>query len=462
MKTLLQRLSYVATFDDARHELTDADIMIDDNQIIEVGANLNPAGMDRVIDGRGLIALPGLINAHQHLYQVSMRTMPELERSGFREFLVALLRVTAQRWQAGRFGADDVYAFARAGLVESVLGGVTTVADQHNLFPGAEPEPYVEATIRAAGEVGVRLHACRGTATLSRRYGGMIDDAMTEEVPDVIRRCRDLIEQHHDPHPRAMVRIALAPAGVSADRPELFEAFAGLATEYPRVRLHTHLHHQLDTQIAQQMYGTSPWRILRERGFANEQMWAAHVVTAPPEEIPEFAEAGIAIATIPAVDLKLGWGLAPVREYLEAGIPVGAGTSGSMVNDGANLLGDLRVAALAHRTASPDPQRWLAARELLWMATRGSATCLGRDDLGALAPGMSADIACWDLRRVDRFGITDPVAALLLTGVSDVASLVMVNGRVVVQGGRTQLVDEAETAARARQAVMDPLPAPRL
>ncbi|HET8657738.1 MAG TPA: amidohydrolase family protein [Micromonosporaceae bacterium] len=453
VRILLQRLSHIATFDDARRELTDADILVEDACITEVGQGLRPTAVDEVIDGRGLLALPGLVNAHQHLYQMSMRTLPELERSGFVEFLTALLRVTGERWRAGRFGAKEVYAFSRAALVESVLGGVTTVADQQNIFPGAEPEPYMEAAIRAARDVGVRLHACRGTATLGRRYGGMIDDAMSEEVPDAVRRCRDLIDAYHDPHPQAMVRVALAPAGVSADRLEIFDAFAALAAEVPQVRLHTHLHHGLDTQVAQARYRTSPWQVLRERGFASDRMWAAHVVTGPRAEIPEYAEAGIGVATTPAVDLKLGWGLAPVRDLLDAGVSVGAATSGSMVNDGGNLLGDLRVGALAHRLASPDPQRWLSARELLGMATRGSAACLGRDDLGAIAPGRSADIACWDLRGVDRAGVTDPVAALLFTGLSTIASLVLVNGRVVVRDGRHQLVDEVETAALVREAL---------
>lgn len=458
MRILLRQLSRIATFDDERRELTDADILIEDGRIAQIGQGLSPTAADEVIDGRGLLALPGLVNAHQHLYQTSMRTLPELERSGFAEFMAAQLRVVGERWRAGRFGPKEVYAFSRAALVESALGGVTTVADQQNVLPAAGPEPYVEAAIRAAGDVGVRLHACRGTATLGRRYGGTIDDAMSEEVLDAVRRGRELIEAYHDPNPQAMVRVALAPTGVSADRPEVFTAFAELAAEFPGVRLHTHLHYGQDTQAAPVRYGASPWRVLRERGFAGDRMWAAHMATAPQAEIPEYAHAGIGIAVTPAVDLKLGLGLAPVREFLDAGIPVGVATSGSMVNDGANLLGDLRVAALAYRMAGPDPRRWPSARELLWMATRGSAACLGRDDLGAIAPGRSADIACWDLRGVDRAGVTDPVAALLFTGLSTVASLVLVNGRVVVRGGRAQLVDEVETVALFREALsLEPL-----
>jgi 8-oxoguanine deaminase len=165
-------------------------------------------------------------------------------------------------------------------------------------------------------------------------------------------------------------------------------------------------------------------------------------------------QAGIAIAHIPAADLKLGWGLAPVRSWLDAGIPVGAGTTGSMPNDGGDLLGDLRVAALAHRAVQrTDPELWPSARELLGMATRGSAACLGRDDLGALVPGMAADIACWDLTGVDRIGVHDPVAGLLFTGLSHVARLVLVNGEVIVEGGRPTRVDPDEVARQAREQI---------
>jgi cytosine/adenosine deaminase-related metal-dependent hydrolase len=240
---------------------------------------------------------------------------------------------------------------------------------------------------------------------------------------------------------------------VVSDVPEVFREFADLAAHHPGVRLHTHLHHHEDTRFAQARYATSPWRILADNGFAGPNVWMAHVTTPPAEEIREYAAAGIGIAHIPAADLKLGWGLAPLRRYLEAGIPVGIGTTGSMTNDGAGLLGDLRVAALAHRALRTPPGEWPSARELLAAATRGSAACLGRDDLGSLAEGMAADIACWDLDAVDRAGVHDPVAALIFTGLSTRARLVLVNGSVVVEDGLPTRVDP-QRAARDVRAVL--------
>jgi cytosine/adenosine deaminase-related metal-dependent hydrolase len=163
-----------------------------------------------------------------------------------------------------------------------------------------------------------------------------------------------------------------------------------------------------------------------------------------------MAAVGVAVAHLPAPDLRMGWGAAPVRAQLDAGITLGFGTTGSASNDGSDLLGDLRIAALAHRSGEPDPDRWLSARELLRMATRGSAACLGRDDLGAIAPGRRADLAGWDLRTVDRVGVHDPLIGLVLTGLSSHASLVVVEGEVLVERGRPTRLDPAAVAARAR------------
>ena len=453
MRTILKNLSYIATFDGRDAELRDADIAVDGRRIDQIGAGLRTHDADRVIDGGGLLAIPGLINAHQHLYQASLRTIPRLERSGMPAFLTVQNTVALDRWRAGRLGAREQRAIARAALTESVLGGITTVADQHLFFPGKQPEPYVEQTIAAASEVGVRLHACRGTITFSRAQGGMVSDEQAEPIEAIVGHCRELIAKYHDPEPFAMVRVALAPSGVVSDIPPLLDALAELAAEHDTVRLHTHLHHYEDTRLANKLFGKSPWRILQEHRFANDKLWVAHCPSAPAAEISEYVEAGIAIAHIPAADLKLGWGLAPIRPWLDAGIPVGVGTTGSMTNDAGNLLGDLRVAALAHRAVEEDPQRWPSARELLAMATRGSAACLGRDDLGVLAPGMAADIACWDLTGVDRVGINDPVAALLFTGLSQTARLVLVNGEIVVEGGRPARADPAEVARQARDRI---------
>jgi cytosine/adenosine deaminase-related metal-dependent hydrolase len=190
--------------------------------------------------------------------------------------------------------------------------------------------------------------------------------------------------------------------------------------------------------------------VLVDNGWATPRAWLAHMNDPPPHEIPEFAAAGVGVVHLVAPDLRMGWGCAPLRDYLDAGCRVGFGTTGSASNDGANLLGDLRVAALVHRQ-DPDPMRWPTVHELLRLATRGSADCLGRPALGRLEPGALADVAAWDLGTVDRVGIDDAVAGLVLTGLSDRANFVAVGGEVLVRDGRCTAIDERAVAADARR-----------
>jgi cytosine/adenosine deaminase-related metal-dependent hydrolase len=405
-----------------------------------------------VVDGRGLVVLPGLVNAHQHLYQGALRAIPELERALIGPWLGGLGAIVRSWYEADRFSPEAVGAIAQAVLTESLLGGVTTVADQHYFHPAGPTLRYVEATIEAAAAVGVRLHACRGTLTAGP------DPAVVQTVDEVVRHCDELARLYHDPTEGSRVQVAFAPCGVHVDELALFDELAALALDHLGVRLHTHLYEKVDTDAARERYDATPWELLAAHGWAGPRTWLAHVVDPPVHEIAEMADAGVAVAHLIAPDLRMGWGLAPLRGFLDAGVTVGFGTTGSASNDGANLLGDLRVAALAHRSADPDdPSRWPSARELLRAATRGSAECLGRVDLGVLAAGRQADLAAWDLHQVDRIGVHDPLAGLVLTGLSSRASLVAVAGEILVEHGEAQRIDVASIAARARAAI-PPLP----
>jgi cytosine/adenosine deaminase-related metal-dependent hydrolase len=448
---LLKNCSHIATFDAEERELVDADIAVVDRRITAVGPGLEPPAGAEVVDARGWIVLPGMVNAHQHLYQIGLRALPELERAPILPWLRGVTNRCLSWWRDDRLTPETVGALAAAGMVESLLGGTTTVADQHYFFPGPGPSiGYIEATIEAAHEVGIRLNAGRGTITLGVRQGGTAADIVTQSVDEVLRHSQALIDAHHDPAELAAVRIDLAPCGVHVDRPELFREFAALAGEHPGVGLHTHLYEVVDTGFAAAHYGRTPWEILVDNGWAVPHAWLAHVNDPPAHELAEFAAAGVGIAHLTAPDLKMGWGRAPLRDLLDAGCRVGFGTTGSSSNDGGNMLGDLRLAALVHRD-DPDPARWPTSRELLRMATRGSAEIVGRPELGRIEAGAGADLACWDLTTVDRVGIGDPMAGLIHTGLSDRATFVTVGGRVVVRDGRCTTVDERAVAERANR-----------
>jgi cytosine/adenosine deaminase-related metal-dependent hydrolase len=446
---VLRRARHVVTPDGV---MRDVDIVCDDGWITAVDADADlPAGAT-VVDASRWIVTPGLINAHQHLYQVALRAIAELERSLIGPWLGGLGARCIAWDEQGRLTPDGIGAIAAAGLAESLLGGVTTVADQHYLHPNGPTRPFIEATIAAAQRLGARIHATRGALTQGRDQGAGADPRLVQDVDEVLRHSAALIAAHHDPAPGSFVRIDLAPCGVHTDPPALFEAFAALASDHDGVRLHTHCYEVVDTEFCRERYGITPWEFLVRHGWAQPRTWLAHMVDVPVDELPAIADAGVGIAHLVAPDLRMGWGTAPVRAMLDAGVTLGFGTTGSASNDGANLLGDLRVAALVHRIGE-DPARWLSARELLDAATRGSAGCLGRPELGRIEIGAAADLAAWDVDSVDRVGVDDPIVGLLLCGLSDRASFVAVGGRVVVEHGRLVTADEDELAARAREAL---------
>lgn len=442
MRTLLRKLGYVVTFDDDERELEDADILVDGAAVAAVGRDLPTDNVDQVVEGRGLIAVPGLINSHNHLWEGGLRCLPEIERAHLVKWRTTMGRYAMDAWRSGRFTPNAVATIGRAVLLESLLGGVTTVADQYYHFPGDEPQPFVEATAAAALEVGGRLQICRGSMTLGRSGGSAVDDDLVQTIDEVLRHCSELIETHHDPKPFARIRVAVAPCGLHADHPDVFRPTAELALDHPGVTLHTHLYCKADAELAQQLWGKTPWEIISQRGWANDRVWLAHVVDPPTHEIGEFAAAGVKVSHSPACDSRMGYGLSPIRDFLDAGVTVGISTSGSGSNDGANVLADLRVGVVGHRNLIADPEDWPPIRRWLRMATRGSAECMGRTDLGVIAPAYAADISCWRMEGVDRIGIHDPVAGLVMTGLSNRADLVMVNGEIAVRDGRATLVDE--------------------
>ena len=239
-RLIVRDIDHLATFDSEGTEHVDCDLVAVDGVITAVGpgvaTGLDAGPDDHVVDGRGLVVLPGLVNAHQHLYQGAFRAVPELERIEILPWLAGLGARVRSQFAAGTFGPDAVGAVATAVLTESLLGGQTTVADQHYFHPAGATLPFVEATIAAAEALGVRLTAARGTLTLGP------EPSVLQDVDEVVRHCAELIATHHDPEPFAMTRVALAPCGVHADRPELFEELAALAADHANLRLHTHLY----------------------------------------------------------------------------------------------------------------------------------------------------------------------------------------------------------------------------
>jgi len=347
--------------------------------------------------------------------------------------------------------AAAVTAAARVGLGELLLTGCTTTTDHLYLFPKGQ-ERFIDAEIDAARELGIRFHPTRGSMSRGKSQGGLPPDVVCQDEETILADSRRLIREYHDPRPRAMLRIALAPCAPFSVSEDLMRRTAELAREHG-LRLHTHLAETKDEEVyCQQVYGCRPVEFLRRLGWLGSDVWLAHCVHLSSEEIRLFGETGTGVAHCPTSNFRLGSGIAPVREMLDAGVPVGLGVDGSASNDSSNMLAEARQALLAHRQGR-EPERWLTADDVFWLATRGGARCLGRDDIGSLEPGKAADLVLVDTRRLSYAGAgSDPFAALVFSPWPEPVDTVMVNGRIVVEGGELKGVDVPQLVERAEQA----------
>jgi 8-oxoguanine deaminase len=444
MKTLIHDARCVFPMDDARTRLPNGYVLVEDDRIVAVGSGPAPAdtGADRRIDARGKVVLPGLVNTHHHLPQTLTRNVRSVQEAPLFRWLTELYLV----WRHA--DADAVDAAARVGLGELLLTGCTTTTDHLYLFPRGQ-ERLIDVEIAAARDLGIRFQPTRGSMSRGQSQGGLPPDDTVQDEDTILADCKRLVREYHDPRPRAMTRIALAPCSPFSVTDDLMRRTVDLARA-EGVRLHTHLAETLDENAyCLEMYGCRPAEYLRRLGWLGRDVWLAHCVHLDDDEVRLFGETGTGVAHCPSSNFRLGSGIAPVRKMLDAGVPVGLGVDGSASNDTSNMLAEARQALLAHRLGA-NPDAWVTAEEALWMATRGGALCLGRDDIGSLEPGQAADLILVDQRRLSYAGAgDDPLAALVFSPWPEPVDTVMVNGRIVVEGGELRGVDVPALVERA-------------
>lgn len=444
MRTLIYNTRLVVPMDDRRSRIPNGYVLVKDHQIERVGAGAAPTDVkiERFVDARGKIALPGFVNTHHHLPQTLTRNVPRVQEAPLFRWLVELYEV----WR----GIDTaaVEAAAQVGLGELLLTGCTTTTDHLYLFPRGQYR-LIDAEIEAARGMGIRFHPTRGSMSRGRSQGGLPPDDVVQDERAILEDSQRLIHDYHDPRPGAMVRIALAPCSPFSVTEDLMRRTAELARE-KGVRLHTHLAETKDEETyCLQNYGVRPVEYLRRNAWLGPDVWLAHCVHLSRPEIALLGETGTAVAHCPSSNFRLGSGIAPVRDMLAAGVPVGLGVDGSASNDSSNLMAEVRQAMLAHRLDA-DTSRWVTAEDALWMATRGGARCLGRDDIGSLEAGKAADLVLIDTRRLSYAGASsDPVAALVFSPFPEPVDTVMVDGRVVVENGELVGVDVPALVERA-------------
>ena len=470
MPTLLIRhADCVATFDDPNptraRELRQASVFIRDHRIEAIGPAAElPATADEVIDARGHLVLPGLVNTHHHMYQSLTRAIPQAQNAELFGWLRALYPIWAG------LTPEMVQVSSRVAMAELLLSGCTTSSDHLYLYPNGV---RLDDSIEAAQAIGMRFVATRGSMSVGQSQGGLPPDALVEREHLILKDTQRVIETWHDTRHGAMVNVAAAPCSPFSVSRDLMRESAAMARSLG-ARLHTHLaENDHDLAYSREKFNCTPTEYAQDLGWLGPDVWHAHCVRLDDAGISLFAASLTGVAHCPCSNMRLASGIAPVRRLLNAGVPVGLGVDGSASNDGAQLVNEARQAMLLARVGramQPPEERTnsrgerqtffgcdlgpaeMSARDALALATRGGAQVLGRPDIGHLAPGMCADLALFDLRTLGLAGgaVHDPVGALLLCA-SPQAAWTVVNGRVVVREGQLATLDLGPLLERHNQ-----------
>jgi cytosine/adenosine deaminase-related metal-dependent hydrolase len=426
--------AHVVTMDDDGAEHAGGWLLVEDGFVDSVGSGTRPEA-DEVQDLGGAIVTPGLVNTHHHLWQNLTRARAQDEN------LFGWLKALYPVWAA--LDDEAEYAAARAGLAELALSGCSTVFDHHYLFPPGVAG-LLEAEIRAARELGLRIVAARGSMDLGESDGGLPPDAIVEDRDEALAATEAAAGLADGAH----VEIAVAPCSPFSVTSELMRESAELARRLG-LRLHTHLAETKEEEdFALERFGRTPVEYVEELGWLAEDIWFAHCVHLSEADVSRFGRSGVGVAHCPSSNMRLGAGIAPVRELLEANVCVGLGVDGSASNERGDLFLEVKQALLVAR-ARGGPKA-MTAREALRLGTRGGAAVLARDDIGELSPGKRADFAVWRTDTLELGGATDPVAGLVFSGPHRVDRL-YVAGEEVVRDGHLARAEEDEVAREQRR-----------
>jgi 8-oxoguanine deaminase len=466
MSTLLIRnAETLVTMDDHHREIPHGGLFSRNGIIERVGLSDElPESADVVLDLAGHIILPGLVNTHHHFYQTLTRSVPAAQDANLFNWLKTLYPIWARMTPA------DIFVSTQTALAELALSGCTTASDHLYLFPNGS---RLDDEIEAASQIGLRLHASRGSMSLGESQGGLPPDTVVDCEDTILADSQRLIERYHQPGTGSMLQIVLAPCSPFSVTGDLMRQSAALARHYG-VHLHTHLAETQDEEaFCLAKFGYRPVGYMQSLDWTGPDVWFAHAVHVNPIEIGIFAQTGCGVAHCPTSNMRLASGIAPLREYLRFGVKVGLGVDGSASNDSSHMLAEARQAMLLARLRQGlegaslsankpggsesdlkalESGRLLTARKALELATLGGASVLGRKDIGALKVGYCADFFAIDLNRLDYSGaLIDPVAAVLFCSPQKVDYNV-VHGRIIVAKGQLTTVDVPELIKRHNQA----------
>lgn len=436
---MLRNAALAATFDEQNREIAGASIVLRDGVIetvLEAGSPVPKA--DEEIDCSNLVLLPGLVNTHHHFYQTLTRSVPGAQDAPLFDWLKRLYPVWA------RITPEALRIATKTAIAELLLSGCTTTSDHMYLWPNG---CRLDDQIEAAAEMGIRFHAGRGSMSLGESRGGLPPDEIVERDEEILADCERVVDTYHDAQRYAMTRIVIAPCSPFSVTPELMRESIALARRRG-VHAHTHLAETLDEErYCLERFGCRPVELAERLGWIGSDVWHAHMVHPSRAERERLGRTRTGVAHCATSNMRLGSGIAPLRDLIAFGARTGLGVDGSASNDGSNLLDEARHAMLLQRVNAQ--ANAFSARDVLRLATRGGADVLGRDDIGTIAPGMAADLAAWRIDTLELAGgaVHDPLAALVFCRPRG-AELVIVNGRVRVRRGAIAGFD---TAAHVRR-----------
>jgi len=444
MATLLvKHATLLVTMDSQRREIADGGFFVKDGIIQQVDpfSSLPEKKADEVLDLSDHIVLPGLINTHHHFYQTLTRAVPAVQDSNLFNWLKTLYPIWAH------LKPEDIRISTQTALAELALSGCTTASDHLYLFPNGS---HLDDEIEAAQQIGLRLHASRGSMSLGESKGGLPPDSVVEDEDYILKDSQRLIEQYNQPGPGATVRIVLAPCSPFSVTLDLMRQSALLARQYG-VRLHTHLAETQDEEFfCLEKFGYRPVALMESLNWVGPDVWFAHSVHVNEAEIGVYAHTGCGVAHCPSSNMRLASGIAPVLKMIGAGVKVGLGVDGSASNDSSHMLAEVRQAMLLSRLAagvegasrsSEAAQPLMTARQALEICTLGGAAVLGRTDVGSLESGKYADFFAINLNRLDYAGaLHDPLAAIVFCQPVRV-DFTYVGGKAVVSESQLTTLD---------------------
>ena len=445
-RKLFKNIGSIYTFNDKDEILEGSSILVEGSKIIAMGEDLPETGATEIIDCTGLIALPGFVNTHHHLYQTLFRGIREVQEKPLFPWLVGLYEF----WK--NITPEAVYYGAMVGFAELLRTGCTLTSDHHYVFPNNQPDTLIDEQIKAAREIGIRFHATRGSMSLGRDQGGLPPMSVVQKESKILEDCHRLVSTYHDPEDYAMTRIAFAPCSPFSVTKELMLETKDLARSL-KVMMHTHLAETLDEEkFCIEKYGRRPFELMEDLEWVGKDVWFAHGIFLNDREINDLNGSGI--AHCPSSNMKLNSGICRTTDIVKSQKGnLSIAVDGSASNDGSNMWEEVRRAYLLNHLKYGD--QGLNAYEILKIATRGGADVLGRSDTGRLDLNKSADIILFDLNKVEYAGCHDPLVSLVCLGNSSFTKMTVVNGKIVCKDGVLLTVKEEDIFYQAHSLAKD-------